>query len=84
VREIADATSRDVRFLPLPIEEFTSALAEQQLPPDAVALIEYLFTEVLDGRNESLTDGVQRALRRQPRDFREYARDTAATGVWNG
>jgi hypothetical protein len=29
------------------------------------------------------TDGVQRALGRQPRDFADYARDAAATGVWN-
>ena len=42
-----------------------------------------LFTEVLDGRNAHLADGVQRALGRQPRDFRDYARDAAATGVWN-
>jgi uncharacterized protein YbjT (DUF2867 family) len=84
VREIADATGRDVRFVPMPIDEFASVLVEQQLPADAVALITYLFTEVLDGRNESLADGVQRALGRQPRDFREYARATAATGIWNG
>jgi uncharacterized protein YbjT (DUF2867 family) len=84
VREIADATGRDVRFVPVPIDDFTSVLVEQQLPADVVALITYVFTEVLDGRNESLADGVQRAIGRQPRDFREYARATAATGVWNG
>jgi hypothetical protein len=37
---------------------------------------------VLDGRNAHLTDGVQRALGREPRDFADYARETAATGVW--
>jgi uncharacterized protein YbjT (DUF2867 family) len=84
VREIAGATGRDVRFVPMPIDEFTSVLAEDGLPADAVALFTYLFTEVLDGRSESLADGVQQALGRQPRDFREYARDTAASGVWNG
>jgi len=41
-----------------------------------------LFTEVLDGRNASLADGVERALGRKPRDFADYARKTAATGVW--
>jgi hypothetical protein len=41
-----------------------------------------LFASVLDGRNASLTNGVQRALGRQPRDFAEYARHTAASGVW--
>jgi hypothetical protein len=29
-----------------------------------------------------LTDGVQRALGRPPRDFADYARDVAVTGVW--
>jgi hypothetical protein len=31
----------------------------------------------------NLSDGVQRALGREPRDFTDYAR-AAATGVWNG
>jgi hypothetical protein len=26
---------------------------------------------------------VRRALGREPKDFRDYARQTAATGVWN-
>ena len=41
------------------------------------------FTIGLDGRNARLTDGVQRALGRQPRDLSEYARKAAATGAWN-
>jgi hypothetical protein len=36
----------------------------------------------MDGRNAHLTDGVQRALGRPPRDFRDYARQTAAAGVF--
>ena len=46
-------------------------------------LLTYLFSEVLDGRNAHLADGVQRALGREPRDFSDYAREAAATGVWN-
>ena len=49
---------------------------------DELWLLTYLFTEVLDGRNAKLADGVQRALGREPRDFREYARDAAAAGAW--
>jgi len=49
-----------------------------------VRLLTYLFSEVLDGRNAHLTDGVQRALGREPRDFAHYARDAAAAGVWDG
>lgn len=52
------------------------------LPLDVVSLVTYLFTEVLDGRNESTTDGVQRALGRPARDFSAFVRDAAATGVW--
>jgi uncharacterized protein YbjT (DUF2867 family) len=83
VEEIAEATGRDLRYVPVSIEDYTSMLAEHGIPEDYVSLLEYLFTEVLDGRNARLADGAQRALGRWPRDFREYARETAATGVWN-
>lgn len=36
-----------------------------------------------DGRNARLTDGVRRALGREPRDFGDYAREAAASGVWD-
>jgi hypothetical protein len=42
----------------------------------------YLFGEGLDGRNEQLADGVQQALGREPRDFRDFARAEAAAGTW--
>jgi len=57
-------------------------MAEQGVPPDAVALMSYLFTTVLDGRNEHLSDGIQRALGRQPRDFKQYVQQAAASGAW--
>ena len=59
-------------------------LEEAQLPPEMVTVIKTLFTEELDGRNESVTDGITRALGRPPRDFADYVRHTAAKGVWNG
>jgi uncharacterized protein YbjT (DUF2867 family) len=78
VEEIAKAAGREIRYVPISIEQFASLLTE-----DYVSLLTYLFTEVLDGRNAHLTDGVQRALGREPRDFTDYARDAAATGVWS-
>ncbi len=80
--EISAATGRDIPYVPVPMEQFTTGLAEYGVPDDVVDLLAYLFTEVLDGRNAHVTDGVQRALGRRPRDFADYARDTAATGVW--
>ncbi|RWG98613.1 MAG: hypothetical protein EOQ73_23660 [Mesorhizobium sp.] len=58
-------------------------MAAHNLPPEFAWLLNELFTEVLDGRNESLTDGVQRALGRRPKDFSAYATETAASGVWS-
>ncbi|MDQ3435668.1 MAG: NAD(P)H-binding protein [Actinomycetota bacterium] len=83
VGEIGRASGRELRYVPIPIDAYATAAAEQGQPGDVVELMRYLFTEVLDGRNAQLADGVQRALGREPRDFAVYARDAAATGVWN-
>ncbi|MDQ3363638.1 MAG: NmrA family NAD(P)-binding protein [Actinomycetota bacterium] len=84
VGEIAQAAGREVRYVPISVEQFASALTQDEVPSQFTWLLTYVFTEVLDGRNAYLTDGVQRALGREPKDFSDYARDTAATGVWNG
>jgi uncharacterized protein YbjT (DUF2867 family) len=83
VGEIAKATGREIRFVPVSLEEFEAVLAEVDVPPEFLSFLTYLFGTVLDGRNAYLTDGVQRALGREPKDFSEYARDAAATGVWS-
>jgi uncharacterized protein YbjT (DUF2867 family) len=82
--EIAKASGRKIRYVPISVEEYSSMLAEQEIPAEYVWLLTYLFIEVLDGRNAYLTDGVQRALGREPRDFADYAREAAATGIWDG
>jgi hypothetical protein len=56
---------------------------EVAFPADLVKMLTDVFTEVLDGHNAYLTDGVQRALGRAPRDFADDARDDAATGIWD-
>jgi uncharacterized protein YbjT (DUF2867 family) len=80
---VAKAAGRDIRYRQISIERFASVLAEQAVPPDFVWLVRYLFTEVLDGRNAHVRDGVKRALGREPRDFGEYARAVAAAGGWS-
>jgi uncharacterized protein YbjT (DUF2867 family) len=83
VAEIARVTHRHIRYMQVPVAEYAAMLRAAQLPSEFVSLITYLFTDVLDGRNASGADGVPRALGRAPRDFAEYVRATAATGVWN-
>jgi uncharacterized protein YbjT (DUF2867 family) len=81
--EIAAATGREIRYVPVSIEEFAAGAREEGVPEDIVEFLTYLFGEVLDGRNAVLTDGVQQALGREPRDFSEFVREAAAAGVWN-
>lgn len=83
VAEIGKAAGRDIRFIRISHAEFTAAVAGHELPAEFAWLLNELFTEVLDGRNEALTDGVQRVLGRAPRDFSVYATETAATGIWS-
>lgn len=82
VGEIAAATGRDIAFIPVTRTDFVAALTDYQVPADMVSLLDYLFGTILDGRNSATTDGVRRALGREPKDFAEYAAETAATGVW--
>ncbi|WP_251150626.1 NmrA family transcriptional regulator [Cellulosimicrobium sp. Marseille-Q4280] len=81
VAEIAAASGHDVAYVPITMDEFTGGLAEAGLPDDVVDLMRYLFAEVLDGRGAHLTDGVRRALDREPRDFGEFAVREAT--VWS-
>ncbi|MEV4126358.1 NAD(P)H-binding protein [Nocardia sp. NPDC049707] len=83
VTEIASATGREIAFIPISRTDFVAALTEYQVPSDVISLLDYLFGTVLDGRNTKTADGVQRALGREPKDFRDYAVETAAAGVWN-
>lgn len=82
VAEIAAATGREIRFESVSPAAYSAMLTEHGVPAEVVALLGTLFTEVLDGRNASVGDGVRRALGREPRDFADFARKAAATGVW--
>lgn len=80
--EISRATGRDVRYVPVTPDGFRTAAAAH-LPPDVVEIFAELFTRILDGRNAHLTDGVQQALGRAPRDFADFVREAAGRGAWN-
>jgi uncharacterized protein YbjT (DUF2867 family) len=83
VAEIARAAGHPIRYVPVSLEDYAALLIENQVPAEVVKMLTDVFTEVLDGHNAYLTDGVQRALGRPPRDFADYARDAAATGIWD-
>ena len=61
VTEISAAAGREIRFVEISADDFKAGLAEQQLPAELIDLLMMLFTEVLDGRNQHVVDGVGRA-----------------------
>jgi len=81
--EISKAAGREIRYVSVSAEEYAATAARQGVPGEVIDLLTYLFGEVLDGRNAHLANGVRRALGREPRDFTDYARDAAASGVWD-
>ncbi len=83
IEEISKVTGRDIKFESITMDEYTKMLKEYQLPEDYIWLINYLFTEVLVDKNSVVTNDIEKVLGRKAKDFAEYARETAATGIWN-
>ncbi|WP_028924131.1 NAD(P)H-binding protein [Pseudonocardia acaciae] len=82
IAEVAAATGRDLEYHRISREEFIANLVEYGLPEETASVFADIFGTVLDGRNAYVTNGVERALGRPPRDFADYARDVAATDAW--
>lgn len=82
VATISEATGREIRYVPLSVEDYVAALVQQGLPrADAEAFAD-VIEPLRDGTDEYVSDGVQRALGRPPRSFAEFAKSTAAAGDW--
>lgn len=81
--EISKVTGRDIKFESITMDKYTKLLREYQVPEDYIWLINYLFTEVLVDRNSGVTNDIEKVLGRKAKDFTEYARETATTGIWN-
>ena len=83
VSAISRASGRPVIFERIGLQQFSDGMAEVGVPSDVVELLTYLFAEVLDGRNQSVTGVVEEVLERPARDFSTFAAEVARTGVWS-
>ncbi|MEK6154063.1 NAD(P)H-binding protein [Flavobacteriaceae bacterium 3-367] len=84
VGEIAKATGREIAFTPISLPAYTKMLEGFGVPSDFIWLINYLFSEVLTNpKNSVVTNDIEKVLGRKPKDFSEYTREAAASGVWN-
>lgn len=79
--EISAAAGIPVQYMPITLEQFHEAMLGIGGPVIADVFTE-ICRETLDGHNAYLTDGIQRALGREPRDFAEFCQNAAASGVW--
>lgn len=80
-QDLTQILGRPIQHVPITFEDFHASVAAAggNFVADVFTAI---ARETLDGRNAHVTDGVQRALGRAPRDFAEFARKAAALGVW--
>ena len=79
---LSNTLSRRVQHVPISFEEFHANIAASgdEFVADVFTAI---ARETLDGRNAHTTDGVERALSREPRDFVEFAQTAMAAGAWS-
>jgi uncharacterized protein YbjT (DUF2867 family) len=82
VAEISKAAGRPVRYTQISPQDFAAGMRQAGVPEDVIALLDELFSVVLDGRNSHVMHGVEEALGRPARDFSDYARAAAASGAW--
>lgn len=80
--EIGDAIGRPIRYIALSPDDHVAELVEHGVPTAEAAVVGQLFEVIRLGLSDHVSDGVALALGRAPRDFADYARTTAATGVW--
>ncbi|MDQ0820371.1 uncharacterized protein YbjT (DUF2867 family) [Arthrobacter sp. V4I6] len=80
---LADAHDRPVIFEEVSVQTFVDDLAADGVPAQEAEPLGRLFTEILDGRNASLADGIERLLGRPASPLNAYARRTANSGAWS-
>lgn len=79
---LGDVIGRPVTFVPMSIEEYADDISQQGFPGEVAHHIAEVIALALDGRNASVTDGVERVMGRPATDFADYARTAAAAGAW--
>lgn len=83
VTEIAEASGRDIKYVPVEVSEYVRHLVDRGYDQNSAEMQAGPFQWLHSQDTGYLSEGVRRALGRQPRDFTDYARRAAATGVWS-
>jgi uncharacterized protein YbjT (DUF2867 family) len=79
--QLSEAFGREIRYVPVTSDEFFAGMAQAGVPVEYGDLLRYLFEITASGVNAYVTDGVERALGRPARSFREFAVRAACQGA---
>lgn len=82
VTTIAAATGKTIKYQKVPHNQYAAMAADNGVPEDLVSLMMFLFSTVLDGRNQHVCNGVEMALGRPATDFSTYVKKAALSGAW--
>ena len=73
---------KNVEVTCLPIEQYVEQLRQLNVPSTEIELTYYLFTELLDGRNEYVTPDLKNVLGRESNTFNNFISNVKETQVW--
>ena len=79
--EIASATGREIRYRAATPDAFAAYALGARYAAEHVEILTMLYGWIAEGRNAHLSDGVQRVLGREPRDFTDYVRQGQEQGI---
>lgn len=82
IEKLSAALHSEIKLFQIPIKEYKDILRTNQVPDDIISLISYLFTEVLDGRNESIVHDIELVLNRKPGSFDDFIQNAIREGCW--
>ncbi|MEM9158489.1 MAG: haloalkane dehalogenase [Verrucomicrobiota bacterium] len=83
VAQIAQVSGRKVTFNACTAKEFEATLVSIGVGQEDANFVANLVEQFLDGKNSGTADGVQLALGRSPRTFKQFCQDAQTKGCWN-
>ena len=83
VETLGRITGREIQYQQISLDAYVQGMQAAAVPQEMIQLLSYLFSEVMDGRNAYLADGVQAALGRPARRFDDYVRLAHQQGAWS-
>jgi uncharacterized protein YbjT (DUF2867 family) len=81
--ELSQRLQRPIKYTQVPVDVYLNELHQQGVPEQMRWLLKSLFTEVLDGRNSQVQQGVEEALARPATDFQDYLQRSINAGCWS-